>query len=149
MKLNWGTGIAIVYSIFAISMIAVVFLARQHDPGLVRTDYYNLDLNYQEHLEKKQNAAKLPQGLQVQYVRDRQVIRLQFPAGLGTPSGSIKCYRPATVKDDLNLQITADSAGVMEVPATQLAKGLWRVEADWQANGTKYFNEAVLTLIPA
>ena len=59
MKLNWGTGIAMVYITFAVSMVGVVFASRKHDPGLVQKDYYELDLNYQDRLERKQHAAAL------------------------------------------------------------------------------------------
>ena len=63
MKFNWGTGIALVYGAFALIMVGVVIRSRQYDPGLVSKDYYNLDLNYQEHFDKKQNAANLAQAL--------------------------------------------------------------------------------------
>lgn len=149
MKFNWGTSIAIVYGLFALTMVTVVFLSRQHDPGLVSNDYYNLDLNYQEHLTKKQNAANLATGINVGYDAVRQVIHLQFPSLKSAPAGSVKCFRSATVKDDVLLEIHTDANGNMEIPAQQLANGLWHIEVDWQAEGTKYFNEATLTITHA
>ena len=59
MKFNWGTGIALAYGIFALSMVGVVFASRKHDPGLVQKNYYDLDLNYQARMDKKQNAWAL------------------------------------------------------------------------------------------
>lgn len=149
MKINWGTGIALVYGAFALVMIAVVIISRQYDPGLVSKDYYNLDLNYQEHMEKKQNAVNLVEGLNVQYDAIRQVICLQFPAGISRPAGSVKCFRSASVQDDLNLEVQTGPNGQMEIPAAQLSSGRWHLEIDWQADGTKYFNEAVVTVIHA
>jgi len=149
MKLNWGTSIALVYGLFALIMITMVLLSKQYDPGLVSKDYYNLDLNYQEHFTKKQNSANLNKGLQVQFDAVNQVIRLQFPANIGAPAGFIKCFRSATVKDDLNLKINTNSEGQMEIPAQQLVNGVWHVEVDWQAAGTKYFNDATITITHA
>lgn len=149
MKFNWGTGIAFVYGAFALIMVGVVIRSRQYDPGLVSKDYYNLDLNYQEHFDKKQNAANLPQALEVRYDAVNNVIRLQFPANTGTPGGGIKCYRSATVNDDFNVVIQTNPDGSMEIPATHLTNGLWHLEIDWQANGTKYFNEAIVTVTHA
>lgn len=149
MKLNWGNSIALVYGLFALTMITVVMVSRQYDPGLVSKDYYNLDLNYQEHFNKKQNAANLATGLKVGYDAVRQVIRLQFPAQTGAPAGSVKCFRSATVQDDLLLEIKANADGQMEIPAEKLVNGLWHLEVDWQAEGTKYFNEATVTIIHA
>lgn len=149
MKFNWGTGIALVYGTFALIMVGVVFLSRQHDPGLVSKDYYNLDLNYQEHMDKKQNTANLSEALEIRYDAIRKVIRLKFPTNAGTPAGAIKAYRSASVQDDFNLDVKTGPEGVMEIPAGQLTKGLWHLEVDWQANGTKYFNEAIVTVIHA
>jgi len=145
MKFNWGTGIALVYGLFALTMIAFVIRSRSHDPGLVSKNYYDLDLNYQAHLDKKHNAAGLEIGLKAQYDRDRQVFRLQFPAEAGKPTGKIKCYRSATVHDDMLLDIQTNAEGIMEIPANRMATGLWRLEVDWQGNGTPYFHEAIVT----
>lgn len=149
MKFNWGTGIALAYGAFAAIMIMVVVVSRQHDPGLVRKDYYNLDLNYQEHMEKKQNAANMATQLQVQYDAIKKVILLKFPASAGTPAGSIKCFRPASMQDDFLLDVKTNPDGLMEIPAEKLTNGLWQIEVDWQAGGVKYFNESKITVINA
>jgi len=148
MKFNWGTGIALVYSLFALTMIAMVIRSRSYDPGLVSKDYYNLDLNYQAHLDKKHNSAALELGLQARFDQQKQVIRLQFPSVAGTPSGKIKCFRSSTVRDDLFLEIKTDANGIMEIPTGHLATGLWNLEVDWQGgNKVPYFNEAMITVI--
>lgn len=149
MKLNWGTGIALVYGLFALTMVSVVVLSRSHDPGLVDKNYYDLDLNYQQHFEKKQNAAKLAEPLKVQFDAASQVIRIEFPKGIGTPLGSVKCFRSSTVKDDMLLEIRTNPDGNMEIPAEKLPTGLWNLEVDWQADGTTYFNSALITVIRA
>jgi nitrogen fixation protein FixH len=149
MKFNWGTGIALVYGLFALTMIAFVIQSRSYDPGLVDENYYTLDLNYQEHLDKKQNAANLETGLSVQFDAAKQCIRLKFPQAVGSPEGSVKCYRSSTVKDDRTLKIQANSEGIMEIPAQEYATGLWNLDIDWQAQGTKYFNSTLITIIRA
>ncbi len=138
-----------VYGLFALTMIAVVIRSRSHDPGLVEKNYYQLDLNYQEHFEKKQNAARLQHPLTVRFEAATQLIRLQFPAELGAPSGSIKCYRASTTRDDQRLDIRADQSGQMSIPAEKMTPGIWQLEVDWQANGAKYFNATTVTVIRA
>jgi len=147
MKFNWGTGIALVYGLFAVTMVAFVLRSRAHDPGLVSKDYYNLDLNYQAHLDKRHNAAALEVGLKTQYDADKQVIRLQFPSKAGVPAGKIKCFRSSTVRDDMFLDIKTDPTGIMEIPAERLATGLWNIEVDWQGNNVPYFHETVVTVL--
>lgn len=149
MKFNWGTGIAFVYGLFALTMIAVVIHSRSYDPGLVEKDYYQLDLNYQEHYNKKQHAAQLKTPLEVRFDAAQQVIRLQFPSELGTATGKVKCFRSSTVRDDQKLEIKPDPSGKMEIPVGQMAPGLWNLEVDWQAGAVSYFNTAVVTVIRA
>ncbi len=147
MKFNWGTGIAVVYGLFAFTMVAFVLRSRAYDPGLVSKDYYKLDLNYQAHLDKKHNSAALEVGLKTQYDQTKQVIRLQFPPAAGTPSGKVKCFRSSTVRDDLFLDIKTNAEGIMEIPAEHLARGLWNIEVDWQGNNVPFYHEAKLTVL--
>lgn len=136
-----------VYGLFAVTMVAFVLRSRTYDPGLVSKDYYDLDLNYQAHLDKKHNAAALEVDMKTQYDKAKQVIRLQFPLAAGAPTGKVKCFRSSTVRDDMFLDIKTDAAGIMEIPAERLATGLWNIEVDWQGNNVLYFHETVVTVI--
>jgi nitrogen fixation protein FixH len=140
MKFNWGTGIVIFYIFFAASMIAAVVATTRHPPQLVQKDYYALDLNYQAHLEKKQNAAALPAPPQVHFSDDQQVLRVKFPEGMTVAQGTAKCYRSATTRDDVVLKM--ENCSAVEIPAAKLAAGRWHIELDWEgADGKKYFWE--------
>jgi hypothetical protein len=44
MKFNWGTGIAIFYIIFVVSLVFQVFKSRQYDHSLVVDNYYEEDI---------------------------------------------------------------------------------------------------------
>ena len=142
MKFNWGTGIALVYGAFVLAMIGIVFASRKHDPGLVQKDYYNLDLNYQAHLEKKQNTATLALLPQVQFKGAAKTVAIQFPSGMNVTDGTARFYRPATTGDDFTVNIKNTDA--LEVPAGNLASGRWYVEFDWEAGGKKYFWETTV-----
>lgn len=145
MKFHWGTGIALFYSAFVITMLIMVFRSRAHDPGLVSKNYYELDLNYQAHLEKKQNAAALRTPVVARYDSPKGAFVLLFPAQAGKPTGKIKCFRAATTRDDRWLDIETNEQGMMEIPAADFAPGRWHLEADWQgADGTPYFHELVV-----
>lgn len=145
MKLNWGTGIALVYGTFVLAMTGLVFASRKHDPGLVQKDYYNLDLHYQAHIEKKQNAAALPLLPAVQFREANKTVAIQFPSGMNVTDGTARFYRPATTGDDFTVDIK--NADLLEVPAGNLAAGRWYVEFDWEAGGKKYFWETTVNVI--
>jgi nitrogen fixation protein FixH len=147
MKLNWGTGIALVYGTFALSMIGVVFASRRYDPGLVSKDYYNLDLHYQEHMEKKQNAANLVATPAARYDLSKRAVVVNFPDGMVISNGSIKLFRSSFVGDDFTVTLEPNSAGEFEIPAADLHQGRWHVELDWVSNAKKYFY-ATSVLLP-
>lgn len=140
MKFNWGTGIALVYLIFAGGMIGMVFASRKYDPGLVQNDYYNLDLNYQDRLDRKNNTAALPEQPKLVESGANKTVTIQLPAGMGDAQGNAKYYRSATVQDDFTLKF--DNGQAPNISTEKLASGRWHVEMEWEAAGKKYFWES-------
>ena len=146
MKFNWGTGIALAYGTFALSMVGAVIASRQHDPGLVNKDYYELDLHYQEHMEKKQNAVNLSVAPEARYDQQKKAVVVRFPQDMPVSGGSIKFFRSAFVGDDLFIAIPPNGSGVVEIPAADLHQGRWHLELDWEANTKKYFFSTTVVL---
>ncbi len=144
MKFNWGTGIALVYGTFAVGMIALVFASRQHDPGLMQKDYYALDLNYQDRLDRKQNAAALTTPPQVLVTNADKSLAIQFPPGMESALGAAKFYRSTTVNDDFSVKI--ESGQALQVATGNMMTGRWHVEMEWEAAGKKYFWETAFVL---
>lgn len=144
MKFNWGTGIAVAYGTFAVGMIALVFASRKYDPGLVQKDYYTLDLNYQDRLERKQNTAALPAAPQASVQQAEKLITIQFPPDMSSAKGTAKFYRSTTTKDDFQMQF--DNGQPLQVNTGPLPGGRWHVEMEWEANGKKYFWESAVTI---
>ena len=144
MKFNWGTGIALVYGTFAVGMISLVFASRQHDPGLMQKDYYALDLNYQDRLERKQNAAALTTPPQVLVTNADKSLAIQFPPGMEGALGTAKFYRSTTVNDDFSVKI--ESGQALQVATDNMMPGRWHVEMEWEAAGKKYFWETAFVL---
>jgi hypothetical protein len=141
--MNWGTGIVIFFSFFAISMISAVVATTRHAPQLVQKDYYALDINYQQRLEKKQNAATLVTEPQVRLDRASNMLQVAFPEGM-TATGNVKCYRSITTHDDVNSKI--ENAQNLNIPADQFSTGRWHVELDWEDNsGKAYYWETTFT----
>ena len=66
MKINWGSGIAIFYSLFVITMVYAVVRSTQFDNSLVSDHYYADDLKYQERFDKLSNAQNLKEDLKIQ-----------------------------------------------------------------------------------
>lgn len=146
MKFNWGTGIALAYGAFALTMVGLVIASRQYDPNLVANDYYNLDLNYQARLVQKQNTASLKELPAARFEAAQKTIVLQFPSGMVVTGGKAKFFRSSTLGDDFTQKIETTPDGVQEIPAAKLPSGRWHVELDWEAGGKPFFYETTLVV---
>lgn len=145
MTFNWGTGILIFFILFAVSMTTAVIATTKHPPQMVQKDYYALDLNYQDRLEKKQNAAALPAGPDVHFDAQQKAIAVKFPEGMTAQNGTAKCYRSVTANDDISTKI--ENAASLDIPANGFAAGRWHVELDWQTpDGKKYYWETAVVV---
>lgn len=147
MKFNWGTGIALVYVVFGTFIIGMVVISRRHDPGLVQKDYYDLDLNYQERLNKKQNESQLAASPSVHFDREGKKVDVTFPKDMTDATGEAKCYRSATTQEDFTVPI--EHSNTITIPAGNLTPGRWHIELDWESNGKAYFYETTFIVTNA
>lgn len=143
MTFHWGTGITIFFLFFVVSMTCLVVATTRHPPQMVQQDYYALDLNYQERLEKKQNAAALAAPPHVYFDAAGKSVEIKMPTGMIAQHGTIKCYRSSTTRDDYAAKI--EHTSWLSIPAGHFVTGRWHVELDWAvADGKKYFWETTV-----
>jgi len=139
MKLSWGTGIALFYGSFVLIMVFAVVMASREDPGLLRKDYYKLDLEYQAHMDKKVNTAELEATPTVRFDAQKQQLFIDWPQGLSLKKGLLNMYRLSDERDEFRLELTPELS-VLGIPAAKLGTGKWQVELDWLGpNGKTYF----------
>lgn len=148
--MNWGYGIAIVYGIFVAGMLGAVIASTRHDPGLVSKQYYDLDLNYQAHFDKKQHTADLATALTAAFDAEQRELVLAFPDSLSVERGAIQFRRASTTKDDFLYPIPAVSSGAnWRMPAGSMASGRWLMDIEWVSNGKGYFYATSIMVPPA
>ncbi|MCC6412442.1 MAG: FixH family protein [Saprospiraceae bacterium] len=138
MKLNWGTGIALVYGSFVVLMVFAVTMASREDPGLLRKDYYKLDLEYQAHMDKKVNTVNLEAVPTVRFDAQKQQLFIDWPEGLSLKEGRLNMYRLSDERDEFSLELTP-SLATSGIPAAKLGTGKWQVELDWSDPNDKTF----------
>ena len=145
MKWNFGTGIAAVYSIFALSMLTAVIRSTHYDVGLVKKDYYADDLNYQQQFNKIQNEKRSVERLNIGQNTEGSVV-LTFPKTQTPPNGTITFFRPSKVGIDQTLALKTNADNTMIVPTKAMMRGVWKIQIDWTANGTAFYREENMTL---
>ena len=146
MKLHFGTGFAIFYTIFAGTMIFFVFKSTQYDHSLVREDYYKGDLEYQQHYDKLANTNALHGVVVVQHQAAEKQLLVQFPSELKAVEGNVTFFRPSGSMYDQEFALATEESLRQHISTKELESGRWKVKIDWSANGKAYFKEVDLVL---
>ena len=138
---NWGTGIAVLYSSFALSTIGFVAFAMSRPVSLVSADYYEQSLREDAKREATGNALALGAQLSLAVSRpDRLEVRLPLDQ-VAVASGTLTFYRASDATQDrvVVLKIAAD--GTQSIPLEGLASGQWLAKMRWNANGRAFYVE--------
>ena len=142
MKINWGSGIAIFYSLFVLVMIFMVIKSTQNKSHLVQENYYNKDLNYESFRQKRENASTLDTPVGIKYISKQNSVELEFPQEMSEVSGKVTLFRPSNKFLDKTYVIKLDNSSKMNIPLEkQMPGGLWKVQVDWETQGKKYYTE--------
>ena len=141
MKFNWGTGIFLFYTIFALSLVFQVFKSTQYDNSLVVDNYYEEDLNYQAQFERKQNAQNLQEPVEIDLAAAEQALTIQFPAEVADAIGVVHLYRPSGKAADQKMPIQLDKDRQMRLSTRDLLTGRWSVRITWTSGSKEFFTE--------
>jgi nitrogen fixation protein FixH len=148
--MNWGHGIAIVYGLFVAGMLVLVVASTRHDPGLITKDYYNLDIHYQAHFDKKQNTAALSTAPQVRFDAAARSVHVVFPDNLPVSKGTVQFRQTSSSRNDFRVDIPAVKPNeVLQIPVTDIPGGRWLLDLDWESNGRAYFYATAVAVEPA
>jgi len=133
--------------IFIIHLIVLIIIASRQDVSLVRTDYYQAELKYQEHLESADRATSKTRQINVLFDSDKQVINLVKSSEFaGRPiSGKIHFYRPSDSALDRKQNFTLTNEVVI-IDVSEYKRGLWKIKVDWSVDDKSYYTEEVIFL---
>lgn len=129
-------------------IIYMVIQAMQSDVDLVRTDYYEQTLTYQDQIDKVERTNALSAPITIVPNHQGQYVTVQFPevfAGQAV-SGTVQLFRPSNKDLDVELPLQLDENQRQFINTSQLQKGLWRVKIQSQAEGKDYFIEKDVVL---
>jgi nitrogen fixation protein FixH len=147
-KLDWGTGIAIFYSVFAIAMMGLVLKSFDSPALVIKKNYYDDDINYQAHKVKVQNGAALAQDMTIEYVAEANTVILHFPENQSAPVGKVTFFRPSKTDKDRSYDLKTDPSKRMFIRVDDFEKGLWIVQVEWQGEDKLYYKEEKINIEP-
>ena len=121
-------------------------MSSQQDIPLVRKDYYEHDLKYNEHLIRMANNHKLTKNVVVNYDKPNGKITLEFPEEMKKLSGEILVFRPSQEGLDFTLPIEKLINNRLIFGTSEMLKGKWKVKISWENNSTTYYKEVALDI---
>jgi hypothetical protein len=147
----WPYAIIAWFVFFGGSAAAFVAFALRHPMDLVRPDYYEQELRYQDQIEREQRTARLGRPVRIAYDPAMRRLHLQLPAPAGATAatGVIHCYRPANAAEDRRVELQLDSRGRQWIDVSTMSGGLWRIRLHWVMDGEEFSWEESVVLTPA
>lgn len=138
--MNWGYKIIFVYAIFVGGIVFMVVKSSSQNVDLVRPDYYEAELKYQETIDATQRANALSTKLKLTIKDD--TLKIVFPQEMKSTVAiaNIWLYCIADVKKDVNKVFSVVDAN-LNMPLPAFNKGLHDVKISWEWNGKTYFTE--------
>ena len=141
MKFNWGHGIALALLIFCgifTYFLITVHTVDKYEVNLITEDYYKKELDFQQEIDKTNNALKLSQNIVVKI--DENNIIIVFPNDFDSSKiqGNIKFFRPSDKKLDIDIPIKLEQ-NKMVINKKSLQKGLYKIIVDWSYLGDEKY----------
>lgn len=147
MKLNWGTGIVIAFTLFiGFILFFVVKMTTDHKANhdLVTEEYYYDELNYQEQINAQQNAHTLTD--QVVISKNKEGITIAFPyiKESDISNGTVSLYRPSNRQLDIDFPMSLSNSHML-IPDNRLLGGRWDIKIAWRMNNKNYLVKESIT----
>ena len=141
---NWGTGIALVYTVFALSMIALVVSSFSKKLDLDSKDYYAQELVFQNQIDKSNRARALASSVKWEVAIGNIIISYPQQFIGSELSGNVNLFKPSDNNADVNFQIQTDEQLKQEISTSTLSKGMYKIRIDWAVGKETYFNEGAI-----
>lgn len=145
MKISWGGGIAIFYILFMAVLLFFVIKSTTYDNSLVYEDYYQKDLEYQEHFDRQKNAQALAKDLQIRFENETKLVEFIFPDGMMGINGTIFFYNPTSSTKDFKVTV-APERGLQSVDLSNIQLGRWVIKVEWEGDSTPFYKEKSIYL---
>ena len=147
MKLNWGTAIVIAFIGFiGFIMFFVVRMSTddKYNHELVADDYYQQELEYQNDIDKVENAKALSE--EISYTKTEEGLLLSFPKEIDQLKieGKVFLIRPSNKQLDFEMPISLSNHYLL-IPDNRLLDGRWNIRIEWTEGKETYLYKSALT----
>ena len=145
MKWNWGTKLAILFTIFASFILFLVYKCVNTKYELVSKEYYKDELRYQDKIDGQANANILSD---IKVGQTKNLVIVTFPKeqkGMKA-EGELWFYCETNEDKDRKIPVSIDADGQQNIDKNTLAKGTYKVKITWDVSNKKYYSEKAITI---
>jgi hypothetical protein len=145
-KISWPAGIILSIAAFVIFILTFVYLSftPKYSHELMSEDYYKDELNYQQEIDKLNNAAELKQNITYKKVDSGLLISFPKEFEASKIKGTIDFQRGSNIKIDFNIPIELETLDYL-ISNDKLVAGRWDIKIEWTANNKTYlFKEKIM-----
>lgn len=145
MKLNWGTGIAILYSGFVAMILVLVVMSTNQKIDLVTDNYYAEELRFQDKINKTKRAKALADPLKWE-VNEKGIL-IHYPKSFSEKNltGKVNLYCPSDDSKDLSFEVNSTD-NIQLVPSSKIPEGRYHLQIDWKNGEETYWNEDLIVI---
>ena len=142
----WPYAIAGYFALAITAIVCFVIWIVPHQMELVRPDYYEHEILFQNQIDALNRARPFGRELAAIYDLSNHAVLISVPARhVGESfSGKAHLYRPSDANMDRHIDLKPTFEGKQTIDGARLAPGLWKVRLDWSANGQMFAFEQTL-----
>lgn len=143
-KFNWGNGIAMLYIGFVLGILFLVTLSLNQRVDLVSDDYYALELDFQNKINKTNRAQALTTPLR--WEMTDTALEINYPAEFRYQdlAGKVRFYCPSDNSKDQDFAIMPNAQNQQTIPLSKIKDGRYLLQFDWKNGETTYWNEGAI-----
>lgn len=138
-NLNWGHGLMIALGSFIIFILFLIFIfpMGKQNAEMISNNYYEEELQYQDIIDAKNNAAKLEKT--PTYKATSEGILISFPETIKVDEDKVNFILFRT--EDSNLDVKKEvilQHNLFLIPAKVISKGSYTLKLKWKADKKPY-----------
>ena len=143
--MSWGKGIVLVFIGFGLFIGVLVTVCMKQEMSLVSIDYYQQELDYQNQIDRIENASALNVLPALAIVNDS--LRLTYSDLRSITNGVLKLTRASSARHDVSFTIPAGkNADKISFPLNNIPRGRYKGSFEWIMNGKEYYLDQPIDL---
>ncbi len=139
-KFNWGHGISIALALFVLfigSFVYKTLVVAKYDHTLISEEYYKEELNYQNEIDRLNNAANLSQNVVIN--KTNKGIELVFPNTFDYTKIIAHLNLQRISNKELDFVKDIELEGLMYIiPDEHLVRGMYSLKLNWEYEEIPY-----------